>query len=83
MVIAKVQNHPILSSTLEYIASSSSGPKEVVSDVSASVGGILGASDPCCLPRNEQQVADVKRRRKHVIYGGYSTTDKLSIESLC
>ena len=71
--------YPTLPSTLESIASSSSGPKEVVSDVSASVGGILGASDPCCLPRNEQQVTDVKRRRKQVVYGGCSTTDELSV----
>jgi len=51
-----------LPSTLESMACSSSGPKEVVSDVSASMEGVLGASDPCCLLRNEQQVTDVRHR---------------------
>ena len=64
---------------MESIACSSSGPKEVVSDVSASMGGILGASDPCCLPRNEQRVTDVRRCRKRVAYNGCIASDELSV----
>ena len=53
-----------LPSTLKAIAKSHGGPKDIVSDVSQSVGGVLSASDPCSLPRNEQQVTDVKRKLK-------------------
>ena len=49
--------------------SHSHGPKQVLSDVSSSVGGILSTSNPCSLPRNEQQVADVKRRQKKSSFG--------------
>ena len=51
--------YPTLPSTLEAIAQSSSGgPKNVISCVS---GGVVSANDPCSLPRNEQQVVDVRR----------------------
>ena len=69
-----------LPSTMESIAvKSSSGPKEIISDVSAAVGGVMGATDPCCLPRNEQQVTDVRRRRKRSAYGGCNPNDELAI----
>ena len=38
------------------------GPKGVVSKVSAELGGVIGASDGCILPRNEQQVTKAKLR---------------------
>ena len=41
-----------------------SGPKKVISDVSAGVGGIISAVDSCELPRNEQQVIKLKNRLK-------------------
>lgn len=44
--------------------------------MSSSVGGVLSASDPCSLPRNEQQVADVKRRLKRSNSGG---SDELAV----
>ena len=57
--------YPTLPSTLKAITESKSvSNKQILSDVSSSVGGILSASDPCTLPRSEQQVADVRRRQK-------------------
>ena len=54
--------YPTLPSTLKAIGESEpGGAKQVVSDASAHVGGVLSARDPCSLPRNEQQVYDVKR----------------------
>ena len=41
-----------------------SGPKKVISDVSAGVGGIISAVDSCELPHNEQQVIKLKNRLK-------------------
>ena len=41
-----------------------SGPKKVVSDVSAQVGGLTAATDSCEIPRNEQQVSKLKVRMK-------------------
>ena len=41
-----------------------SGQKQVVSVVTASVGGIVSASDSCAIPRNEQQVTKMKSRMK-------------------
>ena len=41
-----------------------SGPKKVVSEVSAGVGGIVSASDSCEIPRNEQQVTKLKSRMR-------------------
>ena len=39
-----------------------SGPKKVISEVSAGVGGIVSASDSCEIPRNELQVTKLKSR---------------------
>ena len=39
--------YPTLPSTLETIANDSGGPKEILSKVSATVGGVLAAYDPC------------------------------------
>ena len=36
----------------------------VISKVSAEVGGVVGATDACILPRNEQQVMKAKSRSK-------------------
>ena len=41
-----------------------SGPKAVVSSVSAKVGGVVGAVAPGQLPRGEMQVSNVKRSLK-------------------
>ena len=73
--------YPTLPSTLEAIAKDSGGPKEILSKVSATVGGVLAAYDPCSLPRNEQQVTDIKRHRKHSKsgVGASSSTDELGI----
>ncbi len=43
----------------------SSGPKNVLAKISMKVGGVLSASDACELPRDEQQVSQVKRRLKY------------------
>lgn len=40
------------------------GPKSVISKVSAELGGVIGASVGCSLPRNEQQVTKAKSRSK-------------------
>lgn len=40
----------------------SSGPKEAVSSISGDVGGVLLASAPELLPRNEKQVTNFKAR---------------------
>ena len=53
---------PYFPTTITAITTSS--PKEILSDVSSSVGGVLAATDPCSLPRNEQQILDAKRRQK-------------------
>ena len=36
------------------------GLKKVVSHVSAQVGGLIAATDSCEIPRNEQQVTNLK-----------------------
>ena len=69
--------YPTLPSTLQAISGShAAGNKQILSDVSSSVGGVLSASDPCSLPRSEQQVADVKRRLKRSNSGG---SDELAV----
>ena len=55
-----------------------SGPKDTVSVVSSSVGGVVSALDACELPRNEQQVSDMKRR-KRVPLGSSTSSDELSV----
>lgn len=54
-----------LPSTAQLIKSkcSNAGPKEVVASVSSNVGGIVGASYPGELPRNEDQVSKFKKRK--------------------
>ncbi len=60
--------YPTLPSTVQCIKSecSSAGPKEVVAFVSSAAGGIVGASYPGELPRNEQQVSNFKQRKPQV-----------------
>ena len=70
--------NPTLPSTLDAICKSEpSGAKQIVSNVPAKVGGVLCASDPCSLPRNEQQVYDVKRRQKKATQGTSAGVDEL------
>ena len=57
------------------MASEAVGPKKVLLDVSAAVGGVLSASDPCSLPRSEQ-VTDIRRRQKKACP---SSTDELAV----
>ena len=56
--------YPTLPSTVECIKKEclSDGPKEVVSTITSEVGGVLDASCPGAMPRNEQQISDYKRR---------------------
>ena len=68
--------YPTLPSTMAAMASEAGGPKKVVSDVSAAVGGLLSASDPCSLPRSEQQVTDMRRRQKKACP---NSTDELAV----
>ena len=53
----------------------SSGPKEVVSNIENSAGGILDATYPGQLPRNEQQISNFKRHTP------VSTGQKLSCQT--
>ena len=55
--------HPTWLSTLNRITieSFNKGPKAIVDQVSSDVGGILGASAPGELPRNELQVSTQKK----------------------
>lgn len=53
----------------------SSGPKEVVSNIEVLAGGILDATYPGQLPRNEQQISNFKRHTP------VSTAQKLSCQS--
>ena len=64
----------------EQCLSGKNGPKKVVSTVSSMVGGVLSASDACELPRNEQQVCDLKQRQKKVITAGATAScDELAV----
>ncbi len=58
--------YPTLPSTMKKIKDdcAASGPKQVIANVSACVGGIMGAADACELPRDEQQVSQAKLRLK-------------------
>lgn len=59
--------YPTLPSTMQQMreeCKKGSGPKKVISQVSAGVGGIVSASDSCEIPRNEQQVTKLKSRMK-------------------
>ncbi len=55
---------PTLPSTMERIRSESrmKGPKQTVANVSAAVGGLIKAECPGMLPRNEKQVANMRRQ---------------------
>ena len=54
------------------------GPKKVVAEVSSAIGGVLSGSDACSLPRNEQQVTDIRRRQQKGTCIS-NTTDELAI----
>ena len=58
--------YPTLPSTMAKIkeVSKNDGPKGVISKVYAKLGGVVGASDSCILPKNEQQVIKAKSRSK-------------------
>ena len=74
--------YPTLPSTLEAICKSEpSGAKQIVS-VSAHIGGVLSATDPCSLPRNEQQVHGVKRRQKKATYGYLEDHENIFIREM-
>lgn len=66
---------PTLPSTMEKIKQecTASGPKQVVSSVSNCVGGVMNATDPCELPRDEQQVSKLKQRVKFKCTAGAAT----------
>ena len=53
--------------------------KGVISKVYAELGGVVGASDSCILPRNEQQVIKAKSRNKSVILPSSTPNDEFSI----
>ena len=53
------------------------GPKKVVSEVSAQVGGFIAATDSCEIPRNEQQVTKLKVRMKSSSTGSDSPDRKV------
>ena len=63
----------------EQCLSGKDGPKKVVSDISSKVGGVLSASDACELPRNEQQISDLKQRQKKVVVAGGTSCDELAV----
>ena len=75
--------YPTLPSTMsaikEKFQSGKDGPKRVVSEVSSMVGGVLCASDACELPRNEQQVSDLKQRQKKNVIPGANSCDELAV----
>ena len=43
------------------------------------VGGVLCASDACQLPRNEQQVSDLKQRQKKGVIASTNPCDELAV----
>ena len=55
------------------------GPKKVISKVSTELGGMVGASDACMLPRNEQQVIKAKSRSKIAAVPTCSSNDDFAI----
>ena len=75
--------YPTLPSTMsaikEQCLSGKEGPKQVVSEVSSMVGGVLCASDACELPRNEQQVSDLKQRQKKGVIANANPCDELAV----
>ena len=78
----KRPSHSILLYPVQWLQlkNSKSGPKKIVSAVSSMVGGVLSASDACELPRNEQQVSDLKQRKKKVVVAGATAScDELAV----
>ena len=63
--IKKEPFHPTWSSTKQQIKQKcvDTGPKQVVASVSAVAGGVLRASAPGQLPRDEKQVTNFKARK--------------------
>ena len=59
---------PTLPSTAQLVKQEckDSGPKKVVASVSVSLGGILDATYPGELPRNEQQVSNYRKKQTKV-----------------
>ena len=55
------------------------GPKKVISKVSSELGGVIGATDPCMLPRNEQQVMKAKSRSKIAAVPACSSSDNFAV----
>lgn len=73
---------PTLPSTIAVMkkqCASGSGPKDTVGTVSAMVGGVVSARDACELPRNEQQVSDLKQRQKKKPLTCSASNDELSV----
>ena len=64
--------HPTWPSTLRRVKDecTSRGPKAVVEVVSGEAGGVVGASAPGQLPRNEKQVSNLKRKAKSTLTSG-------------
>ena len=73
--------YPTLPSTMIKIKEESinAGPKKVISKVSSELGGVVGASDACILPRNEQQVMKAKSRIKGAKVPTCTSNDEFSI----
>lgn len=59
--------------------SKKAGPKEVISKVSAELGGVVGASDSCMLPRSEQQVIKAKSRSKSAALPCLTSNDEFAV----
>ena len=59
--------------------SKNAGPKGVISKVYAELGGVVGASDSCTLPRNEQQLIKVKSRSKSAILPSSTPNDEFTV----
>ena len=55
------------------------GPKKVISKVSSELGGVIGAIDPCVLPRNEQQIMKAKSRSKIAAVPACSSSDNFAV----
>ena len=73
--------YPTLPSTMAKIKEElkRTGPKMVISKVSAELGGVVGATDACILPRNEQQVMKAKSRSKIAAVSTCSPKDDFAV----
>lgn len=54
------------------------GPKQVMSVVSKSVGGVISATSPLDLPRNERQIAYIQGTSKSQSLAATKHTDPLA-----